>query len=369
MVTPILAALTKILLIQIVIKQTFSAKVDKKRVVALFAAFALACAFSIAFVDKLPANEAVSATGVLFALFSPLFAFKEIQKSQSFFLSTLALGLITAIVMIARWILYIASASAIDNTESTVIDVISNSALLSFCILTARRRLLAKLFYNTTLLRRHMKVLLLFTVWVSAMIASLFYFFFGTYYGEPGFALIGALTAALIVLVGIMCPLLIVKNLSSSYYENLARLMDKQVQAHVAHYEAMSAMTEDIRKFRHDYGNLRVGLVNALGRNDVPGALALLNADEMKPHKPAYHFATGNVVLDALLYDKMLIAEEANAEIVFDGAVPGHLLNPADTCIIFGNALDNAIEACAKLTGADKNNRSKCEIQPWAPVH
>jgi len=131
--------------------------------------------------------------------------------------------------------------------------------------------------------------------------------------------------------------------------------MDKQVQAHVAHYEAMSAMTEDIRKFRHDYGNLRVGLVNALGRNDVPGALALLNADEMKPHKPAYHFATGNVVLDALLYDKMLIAEEANAEIVFDGAVPGHLLNPADTCIIFGNALDNAIEACAKLVGADKS--------------
>jgi hypothetical protein len=354
MVVSILAALTTILIIQTVVQQTYSAKVGWMRAIILLAAFLLACAFSFAYLDEQQAKDAVNAAGVLFALLSALFTFRDIRKGQSFFISALTLGLLTAIVTIARWILYIASSSAIDNVENTVIDMASNSALLSFCVLAAKRGLLARLFYNATLMRRHMKLLLLFTVWVSAAIASLFYFLFGRYYGDPGFALIVALTAALIALVGIMCPLLIVKNLSSSYYENLSRLMDKQVHAQVAHYEAMSKMTEDIRAFRHDYGNLRVGLVGALGRNDVPGALALLYADEMIPRESAHPFATGNVVLDALLNDKMRIAEEANAEIAFEGVVPGHLLSPADTCIIFGNALDNAIEACAKLTGDDK---------------
>jgi len=65
-------------------------------------------------------------------------------------------------------------------------------------------------------------------------------------------------------------------------------------------------------------------------------------------------FETGNVILDALLNDKQIAASKINATIVFGGVMPEDLLRPLDVCIIFGNALDNAIEACANNTSNQK---------------
>jgi sensor histidine kinase regulating citrate/malate metabolism len=43
-----------------------------------------------------------------------------------------------------------------------------------------------------------------------------------------------------------------------------------------------------------------------------------------------------------------------NTSIAFEGVVPGNLINPIDICIIFGNAIDNAIEACAIFSDEEK---------------
>ena len=58
---------------------------------------------------------------------------------------------------------------------------------------------------------------------------------------------------------------------------------------------------------------------------------------------------TGNYILDALLSDKSSIAKEKNIVIKFDGHINNINLDSEDLCIIFGNALDNAIEACSQL--------------------
>ena len=60
-------------------------------------------------------------------------------------------------------------------------------------------------------------------------------------------------------------------------------------------------------------------------------------------------FDTGNGIADALLTDKSEKASAINAEIAFHGAIPQDALSPTDLCVILGNTLDNAIEACQKL--------------------
>lgn len=60
-------------------------------------------------------------------------------------------------------------------------------------------------------------------------------------------------------------------------------------------------------------------------------------------------FETGNAVLDALLSEKQKAAETDSTKIIFDGTLPNEGIHPADLCIIFGNALDNAIESCRLL--------------------
>jgi sensor histidine kinase regulating citrate/malate metabolism len=111
----------------------------------------------------------------------------------------------------------------------------------------------------------------------------------------------------------------------------------------------MSKMNEDIAKFQHDYKNLRIGLISYLNQNDISGALGFLKTEYLMLNEPAHNFKTGSVILDALLNEKQVSAAAANATIAFEGVVPEPLLNPADICVIFGNALDNSIEACAKL--------------------
>ena len=62
--------------------------------------------------------------------------------------------------------------------------------------------------------------------------------------------------------------------------------------------------------------------------------------------------------MDSLLDDKADRAAEFSAEIVFNGIVPTIGISNADICIIFSNALDNAIEACAKRGGGVINIKS-----------
>ena len=65
-------------------------------------------------------------------------------------------------------------------------------------------------------------------------------------------------------------------------------------------------------------------------------------------------FDTGNTVLDAILTLKKTVAEEKNIEFNLKICIPKDLpMSHDDECIIFGNALDNAIEACDKV----KENR------------
>lgn len=55
----------------------------------------------------------------------------------------------------------------------------------------------------------------------------------------------------------------------------------------------------------------------------------------------------------AILDDKSALAESVGAKLVFDGEIYDRIPAP-DMCIILSNALDNAIEACAKISAPDK---------------
>ena len=54
------------------------------------------------------------------------------------------------------------------------------------------------------------------------------------------------------------------------------------------------------------------------------------------------------IIVDALLNDKSEKAQKAHAKLEFKGFVPTMGITKADLCIIMANAIDNAIESCAK---------------------
>ena len=97
---------------------------------------------------------------------------------------------------------------------------------------------------------------------------------------------------------------------------------------------------------------MSIAIEKLLADGQQEQALALLQKYNNTLNSPGtFHptFDTGNGIADALLTDKSEQASAINAKIAFNGAIPQAVLSPADLCVILGNTLDNAIEACQKL--------------------
>lgn len=75
-------------------------------------------------------------------------------------------------------------------------------------------------------------------------------------------------------------PLLIINNITGTYYKSVSNSIRKQMEQQVKYYERLYQADEELRRFRHDYKNLRIGLISQLKSNNVAAALQYLENSE-----------------------------------------------------------------------------------------
>lgn len=167
--------------------------------------------------------------------------------------------------------------------------------------------------------------------------------------------------------VAVVCTLgLVVNTFSALYlYERLAKQnetiqAEQQYRQHLKeqlkHLDDIVAKQEALRRFKHDMGNQLVALETYFEQDDRSEGRAHIQAlmqwfDEARP--TVY---TGNTALDAILSTKKTLAERQGIRFSTMLQIEKDLpIAPEDVCVIFGNALDNAIEACGKVKTADKH--------------
>lgn len=152
--------------------------------------------------------------------------------------------------------------------------------------------------------------------------------------------------------VCIAFPVFIMVSASNSRLKLLTVSYEQQIHAQAEHYKALSDANWEVRRFRHDFKNTRIAIEKLLADGDQTQALSLLQACgdvQDAPNRNMVLFDTGNGIADALLTDKQKCAAAHNTAIIFQGAIPQNALAPTDLCVILGNTVDNAIEACEKL--------------------
>lgn len=106
-----------------------------------------------------------------------------------------------------------------------------------------------------------------------------------------------------------------------------------------------------IRKIHHDLKNHISSLGFLLDSCEYDKARAYL--DEFKSALPVRRarLHTGSLILDSLLAEKIARAEQLQAEVMIAADLsPFSAFSDFDLCTIFGNAMDNAIEACAQVS-------------------
>ncbi len=160
----------------------------------------------------------------------------------------------------------------------------------------------------------------------------------------------------LIAVIGSVFPVLIANSIGKSFYNKQAKMFEEQIEVQAKHYEELANNNFELRRFKHDYKNMLIGVEKLIKDGDTDSALRLLEKEsEIISSNAQNKFDTGNAIVDAILVEKQRKAETINSVITFEGAVPTEKIAPTDLCVIFGNTLDNAIEACERVASETQN--------------
>lgn len=116
------------------------------------------------------------------------------------------------------------------------------------------------------------------------------------------------------------------------------------------HISEVENIYKQMRGWRHDYHNhmQAIKAYRFLDENDKVDAY--LNSLETDLTSVDTLIKSGNVMVDAILNSKLSLAKSRKISINAKAVVPKNItISEIDLCIIIGNLLDNAIEACLRI--------------------
>ena len=165
------------------------------------------------------------------------------------------------------------------------------------------------------------------------------------------------LTTAVPVLLTGCCVLALLVNISFLSYAIAEEEKRTMLQLRIAaeqqqqQYLLRKTAVDSVRRKYHDLKNILLYLEQSSDQATVQAHIRQI-LQEVQPYEQMT--ATGNETVDILLGEKLARCQQA--QIACTITVDGKLLNfiqPIDLCVIFGNAMDNAIEACSALPDPD----------------
>lgn len=147
-------------------------------------------------------------------------------------------------------------------------------------------------------------------------------------------------------------------------YENLSKQIDierkqemfkQQIKDQAKHLDEILITQQEIKKIRHDLNNHNISIQAFFETQNYKDGLEYMKNMNRLTDLSNDFIDTGNIALDAIMNTKKSIAASKNIHFETNIQIPEKLFVDAiDICIIFGNALDNCIEACELINNGDK---------------
>lgn len=118
-------------------------------------------------------------------------------------------------------------------------------------------------------------------------------------------------------------------------------------QAERDYYDELDRRHEESRKIRHDINNHLLALNLLIEKGDLTGARSYIGEISEQIDQTIMPVRTGSNVLDALIWQKLRQARKLSVELKTEVhcSLSGRGISDYDLCGIFGNILDNAMEA------------------------
>ncbi len=141
----------------------------------------------------------------------------------------------------------------------------------------------------------------------------------------------------------IITAVLLILSVRSVRQSNLAEIKETEQR----YYDEINRRYQESRKIRHDIQNHLLALNMLIESGNIDSARKYINEVSEQTDLAAMPVKTGSEVLDALLFKKTEQAQEKQVSLIFE--VSCSLMecgiSDYDLCTVFGNIIDNAIEA------------------------
>lgn len=161
-------------------------------------------------------------------------------------------------------------------------------------------------------------------------------------------------SSGLITSCFILVKILEQTNRNATLNENL-RMSDNMLKVQANHYKILTDNINKAKAIRHDMHHHFIVLQNYLQNNQLTlleKYLAKYNAVFAVNHSPPL---CNNHVIDAILQHYSAMAESLTVTFKAKIDIPAKLpMSDLDLCIILGNTLENAIEACSRMTSTER---------------
>ena len=158
------------------------------------------------------------------------------------------------------------------------------------------------------------------------------------------------LLCILLLLAALMILLRIV--LSRQFIRELERYQNDLTNRQA---EEIKNAYHEMRGWRHDYKNHMQVLKIHVENQEWESALAYISQMNEDLSNVDHIIKTGNVMADAIINSKVSLAKSRQIRLDVTAGVPEQLpLSDVEFCVIFGNLMDNAIEACEKISDTEE---------------
>lgn len=192
--------------------------------------------------------------------------------------------------------------------------------------------------------------LLFVALFSSAVIASFMIYRMLNELNDPAYSMVAMLSTISLYASMFLALYLYQRSARQSQIIHQQEQAEQQMQHQLKHLDEIILKQNELRRIRHDINDHFTALKGYLDAEDIPGGKRYLAELTEEFQSAAPSIQTGNNALDAILSAKQSLADSKHiaftTKIRIQRALP---IDPRDLCIIFGNALDNAIEACDRL--------------------
>lgn len=236
--------------------------------------------------------------------------------------------------------------------SSTVFELISNLIVLGiFVLLSSPLKIKTKLVVES--ITKPTIIMILIFLYLGGSMAT-----FGTYYIIPSSdyrtIALKILTLIVSVVFSFSIPILLYNQIKKSQYMHENDIYERQLNAQINYYKSITTSGYELRKIRHDYNDLSIGLKSLINSRKYDEVLPLLqkyDSEIISSFQILYN--TGNDLTDAILSDKQKNADE-NIKITFEGSLANVPADNLEICVLFNNMIDIAFENVKEFCGNGK---------------